>query len=214
MLSGGLFLGAATLVLPACGDDDGADRAADIEDLADAGRGFVGTVEGTNAFVAVIAGGGEAIVYVCDGDEDLAEWFAGSMDETTIELTTESGALVEAAPSEDGYIGTVTFADGETHRFDAEPAAPGAGLFRVTGPDARTAGITAGWIVTNDGAQRGSLRVRGTSRTAPPAPADSITVDGKRLAVSVIVVPVRKPSSPAPIPIPYPNTGTVAAAPG
>lgn len=209
-LSGGLFLAACTVVLSACGDD-ASNRADNTEVLANAERGFVGTVEGTNAFVAVVVGGGEAIVYICDGDDDLAEWFAGAMDETNIRLTTDTGALVEAAPSDVGYSGTVTFANGETHRFDAEPAAPEAGLFRVTGPEAQDAGITAGWIVTNDGAQQGSLRVRGAARTAPRAPAaGSVTVDGKRLAVSIIVVLEKTPSAPAPVPIPYPNTGTVA----
>lgn len=35
-------------------------------------RGFVGTVVGTDAFVALIAGGGQAVVYLCDGEVDLA----------------------------------------------------------------------------------------------------------------------------------------------
>ncbi len=40
-------------------------------------NGFVGTVEGTNAFVSILLGEEEGIAYVCDGDEDISEWFSG-----------------------------------------------------------------------------------------------------------------------------------------
>ncbi len=210
-LGAALVLSLAAVFLSACGSDSSAEDA-QPEDLADAGRGFVGTVDGTNAFVALVASGGEAIVYVCDGNEDLADWFAGSVQETTIDLTNDGGAQVEATASGGGYRGTVTFANGKRHQFQAMPAEPDAGLLRVTGPEAEADGVVAGWIVNNDGDQRGSLRVGGIARTAPPAPGHSVTIDGTKYPVSVFLVPPLTPATPPGVPIPYPNIGVVATA--
>ena len=201
------------LVLSACGDDDAGEETPE-EDLAAAGRGFVGTVEGTDAFVALVSGGGEAVVYVCDGADDIAEWFAGPADEGAIELTNGAGAQVEATVSAAGYRGAVTFPDGERHQFEAGPADAGAGLLRVTGAEAESDGVVAGWIVDNDGEYRGSLRVRGVARTAPPAPGDSVVVSTTRYPVSIFLTPPQNPATPPGVPVPYPNTGIVATATG
>ncbi len=205
-----LVLSLGCVVLSACGSDGSGDNA-QLEDLADAERGFVGTVEDTNAFVALLASDGEAVFYVCDGTEDIAEWFAGPVDENAIDLTNAAGARVEATASDGGYAGTLTFADGERHRFQAEPAQSGAGLLRVTGPEAEADGVVAGWIVANDGEQRGSLRVQGVARTAPLARGESVTVSGTRYPVSIFLIPQAIPPAPF-VPVPYPNTGVVATA--
>lgn len=206
-----LALSLSSVILSACGSDSSSDNT-QAEDLADAERGFVGTVEGTDAFVALVANGGEAVVYVCDGNEDIAEWFAGPVEETAIDLSNGAGAQVEATASGAGYSGTVTLASGERHNFQAVAAESGAGLLRVTGTEAEADGVVAGWIVSNGGEQRGSLRVRGIARTAPPAPDDSVTLDGARYPVSVFLVPPTGPATPPGVPIPYPNTGMVATA--
>ncbi len=205
-----LVLSLACVVLAACGSDSSGDNA-QPEDLADAERGFVGTVEGTNAFVALLASDGEAVFYVCDGTEDIAEWFAGPVEETEIDLSNDAGARVEATASDGGYAGTVTLADGGRHRFQAVPAQPGAGLLRITGPEAEADGVVAGWIVTNDGEQRGSLRVRGVTRAAPAAPGESVTLSGTKYSVSIFLIPPPQPPAPF-VPVPYPNIGVVATA--
>ncbi len=180
-------------------------------DLRDADRGFVGPLERSDALVAVLVSGGQAVVYVCDGDEDISLWFAGPGEPSAIDLTSPSGARVEAAVSGGGVVGTVTFADGEQHGFLAVPTESGAGLLRVTGNEAGAGGIDAGWIVANDGETRGSLRVNGTRRTAPAAPGGSVTIDRTDYPVSVFLVDVdKKPAPSGPIPVPYPNTGPAA----
>ena len=104
----------------------------------------------------------------------------------------------------------MTLAGGERHHFEAVPAEPGAGLLRVTGPEAEADVVVAGWIVSNDGEHRGSLRVGGVARTAPPPPDGSVIVDGARYPVSIFLTSPENPATPPGVPIPYPNTGTVA----
>lgn len=206
-----LALGLAGVILSACGSDSRGEGSR-AENLADAGRGFVGTVDGTDAFIALLTSGGDAVVYICDGPADIAEWFAGPVEETTIDLRNDAGAQIEATASDGGYAGTVTFATGERHRFQAEPAESGAGLLRVTGPAAQADGLVAGWIVTNNGEQRGSFRVRGIARTAPAVPGTTLTFAGTSYPVSVFLIPPTTPATPPGVPIPYPNTGIAAVA--
>ena len=40
-------------------------------------QGFVGSVNGTNAFIALLIAETEGIVYVCNGEEEISEWFRG-----------------------------------------------------------------------------------------------------------------------------------------
>ncbi len=177
-----------------------------------AGRGFVGAVEDSNALVAVVVSGGQAIVYVCDGNDDISLWFAGPGESSSIDLTNDARARVEAAKSGRSYDGTVTFAGGDRHEFMAAPAESGAGLLRVTGPEAAAEGVVAGWIVANDGETRGALRVGGTRRTAPAAPGGAVTVDEVSYPISVFLVPPTRPATPPGVPIPYPDIGSVAPA--
>jgi hypothetical protein len=203
----------AGVLVHACSDDSSSNTIS-AEDLARADRGFVGTVDGTNAFVALLSGGGEAVVYVCDGDTDIAEWFSGPADGTEVDLTNDRGARVEANLTGTTYTGTVTLATGARHTFSAIPTASPGGLLRVTGDEARADGVIGGWIVASDGQQRGSLTVRGLARPARPVPGDSLDLDGKRYPVSVLLIPPRTPATPPGVPIPYPNTGIVAAPTG
>ena len=203
------MLTTAVLAVAGCGDDDSG-QGTQGEDLTEAGRGFVGTVEGTDAFVALLLGGGEAVVYVCDGSQDISEWFAGPAEGPGIELGNEVGASVSATLSDTGYRGSVTLGDGERHEFEAVAAEPGAGLLRITGPEAEADGVVAGWIVDNDGDYRGSLRVGGFSRTPPAAPGGSVSLDNTSYPVSVFLIPPKTPATPPGVPIPYPNVGMAA----
>jgi len=58
-------------------------------------NGFVGNVDGTDAFISILAGESKAVVYVCNGDEQLSEWFKGNIgDPENISLTNGDGAQV------------------------------------------------------------------------------------------------------------------------
>lgn len=212
--AGWVFVAMLTMAvfgIAGCADDDSG-QSTQEEDLTEAGRGFVGTVGSTDAFVALVVGGGEVIVYVCDGPHDIAEWFAGPAEGSQIELSNEAGASVSAAVSDTGYSGTVTLGDGERYEFEAVAAEPGAGLLRITGPEAEADGVVGGWIVDNDGDYRGSLRVGGIARTAPAAPGGSVSLNNTSYPVSVFLVPPRTPATPPGVPIPYPNVGMAATA--
>lgn len=103
-------------------------------------------------------------------------------------------------------VGRVDLGDEGSHAFALVPAEGDAGLFRVEDPEADRAGVSAGWIVGNDGAQRGSLRIRGTTRTVPERPKSALTVGGTDYSVVFYAVPARlTPAAPSPLPVPCPN---------
>ena len=70
-------------------------------------------------------------------------------------------AVLEPLPTDGGFTGEYTRADGSVHRYTTEPmTAEVAGVFR-TGEDAAAEGIVALWIVDNDGEERGAVFQRG-----------------------------------------------------
>ena len=174
-----IAIGTGALGLAACGDDYGGDDSDD-----DTGSGqvtepgtaaelpveLVGEVEGGEAFVAIVAGGdGEVTAYVCDGEEgDMAasgDWFTGEVDGAELSLQAESGATLEAELTDEGATGTYTSADGTTQDLSAEPAEGEAGLYRGEDGD-----VVAGFIVSNDGDDRGGIGIAGRPATfARPA---------------------------------------------
>jgi hypothetical protein len=147
---------AAGLTVASCGDDGGsAEGAATFDDP----EGFVGELEGTTAFVAVVADEDSVEVYACDGDAGISSRFVGEVDDPeSFTITNDNGeeATVEFAGG--AYAGSVTFADGSTHDFTTEPAEGDAGLFHAIDPPDDFA---AGWVVLNDGRQHGSILFAG-----------------------------------------------------
>lgn len=196
----------------ACGtDDERADAPAEQVDAVDPetpDRGWVGHVDDTTAFAAVVAGGGRIVAYVCDGDAGIAEWFSGDTgDDGTFALTSRSGATMSGRESADQITGELDLGDGASHRFTLDRSEPGAGLYRVEDPAADRDGVNAGWIVDNHGDQRGSLRIGTVTRSAPALPGSTLTVNDASYGVVVYSVPTRPtPSAPAPVPTPYPFT--------
>lgn len=215
-----IFFTVLALAVGACAGDDGDDTAATPETTQDDtdtaapdatpttsatnDRGFVGEVDGTDAYIAVVSGTTEAVAYVCDGDADIAEWFRGPVDaDGHMELTNDGGATLDATIG-DGVTGAITFADGSTHDVAATAATGDAGLYRIAGDDPDVVG---GWVVGLDGTARGSLRVRGIRKTAAPEPTATVEVDGRTFDVVVFA----EPSGPGgPIPVPYPTFDRVA----
>ena len=146
-----ICLGAASVMLGACSSGGDSDVAAE----ATATNGFVGELDGTDAYVAVIADDDSAEVYACDGENGIAARFAGSIDDpATFTLTNDAGgeAIVEFVDG--AFSGEVMLADGSTHSFSTDAAVGDAGLFHLTDPPGD---MSAGWVVLNDGTQRGSF---------------------------------------------------------
>lgn len=215
---GALVIGVGTL-LGSCGtDDDGGAAPIEETDTTDAATaapdagdlGWVGRVEGTNAFAAVVAGGGRIVAYVCDGDAGIGEWFSGEVDDRGgFALESASGATLKGREDDDMVSGDLDLGEGVSHRFELERAQPGAGLYRVEDAAADRDEVRAGWIVDNDGEQRGSLRIGTVSRSAPSLPGSTLTLDGATYSIVGYSVPTRpSPGTPPGVPIPYPNIAT------
>ena len=134
-----LVLGLLMIALAGCGASSSASAPQQGEQSTEeagssrAGN-FVGTVEGTDAFV-VVDGEDRALAYVCDGREDgdvsVAEWFTGAVaDDGPLDLTGKGGSHLVAGISEDGTEGTITLG-GEEHAFSLEPVEEPAGPYRT-----------------------------------------------------------------------------------
>ena len=125
-------------------------------------NGFVGKVSETNAFIALVIASDEGIVYVCNGEEEIAEWFRGHLnDPQNVTLANSAGAEITAQFKGDSFEGNVTLRDKRRLSFTAAPNKDkDAGIYRVYGEQAEQDEIVAGWILDSDGDERGSLRIR------------------------------------------------------
>jgi hypothetical protein len=143
-------------------------------------RSFVGEVDGTDALIGLaLEPSGRLVAYVCNGDPDdlLSErhfgvWYSGGVAGGTARLTATAsldapGALPvatgtvkgnQAEQTANGFVGTVTIADGTSNTFTAEAATAPAGLYRevvVQGAN----GIDIGWVRRDDGTITGHARL-------------------------------------------------------
>ncbi len=172
-----LFRSAVVLALlvAACADTSPAPKA-DAADspVAPASAGphgsWVGRLDGTDAFVAVVADGTQIAAYICDSGP-LAEWFFGPARAADLTLSSASGAtlslsLPEAAAPMSGFL---RLADGPSRAFQADPSTTPV-LFRADAESEEGRQI-AGWIQIGS-ETRGSLAlVSPTGTQLRPAPA-------------------------------------------
>lgn len=171
-------------------------------------NGFVGTVNGTNAFISLLIGDNEGIVYVCNGDEEISEWFKGSIvDPTNIIFTNYDGAKISAKFENNSFIGEVTLSTDVKQSFSAQPSRnENSGIYRVMGEEATTDNLYAGWILNSEGIEKGSVRIGSKFQNAIALPQNSAIINNKSYPVFQFIV--KKPTPPAPfVPVPYPNIG-------
>jgi serine/threonine-protein kinase len=160
----------AVTALAACGKDTSPERAGErspdavaasftqgAEDVARDTVQYVGTVEGTNAYIGITEIDGELEVYVCDG-ADLISWQVGTVaDDGSFDTASESTDATGSGTIEEGRVtGTVTIG-GSTHAFAAEQATLPAGVYQQRKYEAGEA-VVAATIVLPDGTQRGQTR--------------------------------------------------------
>ena len=182
-----MALAAVCLVLglAACGGDDEVDAAAE--------RTYVGTVDGTDAYIALVSDGKQVSGYLCDGTPKavkVCRWLDNA------ELTGHNAELgerphhflVEARLGDDEAVGEVEPYP-KAYSFTAEAASGEAGLYRANGEAVRAppAGsgrpelrsfVEAGWIVLADGTQRGGVAISDPNTDLRPAPIlDPTTLD-------------------------------------
>ncbi len=85
-----------------------------------------------------------------------SEWFVGPPGEEGINITNRNGVQLQARIEGDVARGTLTFQGGRTLEFTAERAmGDKAGLYREEA-SVGDASYLLGWVVLNDGKERGS----------------------------------------------------------
>ena len=159
------LVAAAFVALVACGDES--DKTASPAPAVTT-RTFVGSAQGTGAFVAVVVDGTRALAYVCDGvpgdpvgtSPTVQAWFNGPSDGTVVNVTQDAGRL-QLRLTETDMTGTLTLSDGRALPVTGRTVAGDAGLYRAeaTGSGAKA---VAGWILAADGQQRGGVGGEGS----------------------------------------------------
>lgn len=124
---------------------------------------YVGETEDATTFVAIVIYKNEALAYVCDGDQAV-QWFSGTLSADG-QLQLRSAETWTLAAKLDGTVvtGHYTNAEGRAVRFTAPPANGEAGLYRT---EFERDGVVyiGGWVVREDGEQRGAVIGGGTGR--------------------------------------------------
>jgi hypothetical protein len=109
-------------------------------------------VEGTNAFVAIVANGDEVVAYICDGAK-VAQWFRGPVGASGFDLTAGK-TRIAGTLSDNALVGVVTMPDGSEHGFKATPLSSAA-LYRAEAGNTEKFQL-GGWVVIGD-EQRGAI---------------------------------------------------------
>jgi hypothetical protein len=165
---------AALLLFGGCG---GGDDGGGTTEGAAVGS-FVGLLEGTDAYIAVVSDGKQLAGYVCDS-KTISIWFKGDVGGTSADLKARTeqdlGEVDFLGDTADGEIEI----DGERHSFSAELAVGDAGLYTAYKKDDEGT-VEVGWVLLNDGSQRGGTNFIDPvahDRTVKPAPFVNPTVD-------------------------------------
>src|SRR5262245_17828804 len=91
---------------------------------------FVGRVDGTDGFIAVVTDRSGVLAYSCDG-ASTSDWFPiGEVRDGTAELRAESGAVLVLQVTESSVSGSLQRGGGPVRSFIAELATGDAGLYR------------------------------------------------------------------------------------
>jgi len=116
---------------------------------------FAGKVDGSDAFISIVAhANGRVTAYVCDG-ATISEWFRGDLNGSSLDLTNASGAHLTANLSADSVNGTFAPSGSSFLKFTANAVTLPAGLFRHE-ETVDNVKYVDGWIFLPDGDVRGA----------------------------------------------------------
>jgi len=151
---------ALALIGTGCGDDD--DDGGGGEKTAESGQveagTYVGKVDGSNAYVALVTDGKTVDGYICDAKE-ISTWIGEDKlsDGGSVALSSRKGVLLGEATFEGDEATGKFVIDGKPHDFSAEPASGEAGLYHTAkGTQGKLGFVESGLIVLADGSQRGA----------------------------------------------------------
>jgi len=168
---------------------------------------YVGTVDGTDAYIGIVVGKQGAFGYVCDGDQ-ITHWVTGTLKKGTVTLAGVTGASVVAKLSGTTLKGSVLFPDLSEHTFVATRARGKAGLQRQE----KTAGGTryaAGWVVFADRSFRGQVTVAAPIAAAVPTTAPPVTAPPTTKPPTTAAPAATAPPTAPPTTAPVGNPGGV-----
>jgi hypothetical protein len=127
------------------------------------GATFVAVTQNPQAFVAIVTSGDKTLAYVCDG-EKIAEWYRGRAVNGSISLTSTGGASkIQAKLNGDVWEGVIALEGDRNWAFKAAGATSPAGLYR-SDDVLNSARFLGGWVVLNNGDQRGAVIGGGSTR--------------------------------------------------
>jgi hypothetical protein len=163
-------------VVAGCGGDDD-DEATEKRAKLVEGT-FVGKVEGTEAFVAVVASPApkgkrrrDVTVFLCDA-KSLCEWLSGSANGNALTAASDDDdAKATGQLTGKAARGGITVPGGKTLKYVAGPATAAAGLYNLTvSPNGRFTGVSAAGV-----------GLTGNSTLPSPGPGTLKLADGTRL---------------------------------
>ncbi len=135
---------------------------------------FVGKVDGTDAFIAVVKLQQQVIAYVCDGTPGgvtISKWFQGTLKDGQLDAKATDGSSLKGTLTGKTLNGSVGIA-GASRAFSSTDAPSPAGLWLTVGADdfneianvreqklpfENLDLLRVGWIVLPDGSQRGAI---------------------------------------------------------
>jgi autotransporter-associated beta strand protein len=136
---------------------------------------FVGKVPGTNAFIAVVMGGDQAIAYVCDSNgEHVKAWLHGEVRDGLMTLTDDHGDRIVSRLQGDTVIGLVDVRGLGERTFTADRAVDGeSGLFRGVETINGQTGVLSTIVIGDE--ERGAVVIprrlpMGGGHVPPPPP--------------------------------------------
>lgn len=166
--------------LAGCGGDGGdEDRVEKVKPLE---ATFVGKVDGTQAFVAVVASPPargqkqrDVTVYVCDAKR-LCEWFSGSTAGNAFKVAAEDGdGKATGKLTRKVAVGTIELSGDRSRRYEADRATATAGLYDLT---VSSSGELSGASATG-------VALKGKSTIPKPGGGSLKLADGERLRLDL-----------------------------
>jgi hypothetical protein len=114
---------------------------------------FVGKVDASSANIGLVTQGDRLAGMVCQGLGAALRLDAVTVANGSAELTSDGNVVGIVSVADNVAVGTVEL-DGSKHKFMAEPATGGAGVFRLAAESPDDA--WDGWVVLNDGSHTGT----------------------------------------------------------
>jgi hypothetical protein len=178
------LVAAVLLAWPAgCGDDDDGDDGNGQDRSALVSGTFVGKLEGSGQFVAVVAAPPaegqqrrEVSAFVCDGNQ-VCTWYTVAASGNEVVAKAEGGeGQTEVALKKSGATGNVELPSGKTAEYSAREATATAGLYDLT--VSRKGKLS--------GASAAGVGLTGSLELPPPGTGKIKLADGTRLEFKVV----------------------------